>query len=490
MVTGGSIYFLSRPRRFGKSLLVSTLDALFSGQKDLFEGLFIYDKWDWSQQYPIIRIDWTLIGHSTPKEMKTGLCRYLHNIARRYKIELQERVAAPDCFNELITLLYEKTGKKVVVLIDEYDKPITGHLLDSHLKTIRTAVHDFYQVMKGADEYLRFIFLTGVSKFSGLSVFSALNNINDITLDWNYCSICGYTQDELENCFTGYIDTVAQYNNMGRSELLNKIKTWYNGYSWDGRTSVYNPFSTLLFLDKREFGNYWFRTGTPTFLIDILQSRNQIKPLLEYIETDSNAFDTYDPDSIGEIPLLFQTGYLTVKQKSTVQEQTTYTLGIPNMEVQVSFTKYLLNAYSKYPVEQLQPLIFKMQRQIYDGDTSALEQNLRMLLANIPNTLHIEKEAYYHSMFLLLMKMLGFDIHGEVLTNIGRIDAVWIQSGLTVIAEVKYHSQKDIDILLDEAITQILDRKYYEAYLDRKVRLLAIAFTGKEVKCRMENIND
>jgi hypothetical protein len=275
---------------------------------------------------------------------------------------------------------------------------------------------------------------------------------------------------------------------MNSNELLDAIKTWYNGYSWDGKTSVYNPFSTLLFFDKRELDNYWFYTGTPTFLIDMLKSRNQIKPLLEYIEADSSSFNTYDPDNIGEIPLLFQTGYLTIKQKTTVRAQTMYMLGIPNSEVQISFTKCLLNAYCNYPVEQLQPLIFNMQKQIYNGDTSILEQSLRILLAHIPNILHIEKEAYYHSLFLLLMKMLGFDIHGEILTNIGRIDAVWTQPGLTVVAEVKYHSQKDIDALLDEAMTQIRDRRYYEAYLDRKVRLLAIAFTGKEVTCKMENV--
>ncbi|MDR2026508.1 MAG: AAA family ATPase, partial [Prevotellaceae bacterium] len=175
MVTGGKIYFLSRPRRFGKSLLVSTLDALFSGQKDLFEGLYIYDKWDWSKQYPVIRIDWTVITHSTLEEMKSSLLGYLKGIARSYQVTLTLQ-SAPDCFRELIYALHEKTGKQAVILIDEYDKPVTSHLFDSHLDNIRRAIHDFYQVMKGADDHIKFIFLTGVSKFSGLSVFSALNN--------------------------------------------------------------------------------------------------------------------------------------------------------------------------------------------------------------------------------------------------------------------------------------------------------------------------
>jgi hypothetical protein len=488
MVSDGKIYFLSRPRRFGKSLLVSTLDTLFSGRKDLFEGLFIYDKWDWSQQYPVIRLDFGKFAFKTPVELKQSLTAFVKSTAGRYNLSLSEAPCSFQ-FGELIEKLYYATGQQVVVLVDEYDKPITDHLSDmATLTANRDILHDFYQVLKASDDYIQFIFLTGVSKFSGLSVFSALNNPNDITLHRKYASICGYTQEELEDYFTGYIDEVSARRNTGRRELLDNIRTWYNGYSWDGMTSVYNPFSTLLFFENGEFDNYWFRTGTPTFLIDILKSRNQIKPVLEPVEADSSSFDSYNPAGIGEISLLFQTGYLTVKHKSTIDIQPLYTLGIPNLEVRISFTKYLLNAYSNYPVEQIQPLLFHMKQQIHNGDVSGLEQNLRMLLAHIPNILHIDREAYWHSLFLLLMKLLGFDIRGEILTNTGRIDAVWQQSGLTVIAEIKYHSQKDVDSLLDEAMMQIRDRRYYEAYLDRRVMLLAIAFTGKDVKCRMEKV--
>ncbi|MDR1886389.1 MAG: ATP-binding protein, partial [Prevotellaceae bacterium] len=265
---------------------------------------------------------------------------------------------------------------------------------------------------------------------------------------------------------------------------------WYNGYSWDGKTSVYNPFSTLLFFSKKQFDNYWFRTGTPTFLVDILKNRNQISPVLKPVVTDSSVFDSYDPVNIGEIPLLFQTGYLTIKHKTLILGIAEYTLDVPNMEVKDSFLKYLLSAYSAYPVEQVQPLISNMKRQLFTGDASGLEQNLRMLLAHIPNILHIGREAYYQSLFLLLMKILGFDIRGEIMTNIGRIDAVWRQPGLTVIAEIKYHPKKNMDSLLDEAMSQIDDRKYHEMYLDGKIMLMAIAFTGKEVKCRMDEKKD
>jgi hypothetical protein len=221
----------------------------------------------------------------------------------------------------------------------------------------------------------------------------------------------------------------------------------------------------------------------------MLKNRNQLSPVLKPIKTGSSAFDSYDPSNIGEISLLFQTGYLTVKHKELLSGRPQYTLGIPNEEVKESFLEHLVNAYSNYPVEQMQPLIFNMQQQIHSGDTSGMEQNLRILLANIPYRLHVKNEAYYHSLFLLLMKLLGFDIQGEILTNTGRIDAVWRQPGLTVVAEIKYHSRKKIDGLLDEAMKQIRDRQYYEAYLDGKVMLMAIAFTERSVKCRIERIN-
>jgi hypothetical protein len=484
IITDGSVYFLSRPRRFGKSLLISTMEAIFKGKKELFEGLYIYDKWDWSQQFPVIRIDWTLIDHSTPEKMENSLTSYLKEIAQYQQIALASQ-SAPDCFRELIRALHNQTGQKVVVLIDEYDKPVTSHLFDSLLDVIRTAVHDFYQVMKGSDEHLHFIFLTGVSKFSGLSVFSALNNLDDITMDEQYASICGYTQEELENCFTEYIDDIALHIGKSREDLLALIKKWYNGYSWDGKTAVYNPFSTLLFFRKRCFGNYWFRTGTPTFLIDIIQRRNSTNAVLEPIVVNDDVFDGYNPPDIGEIPLLFQTGYLTVKQMELIDGIPFYTLGIPNSEVNKAFLAHLLRAYGKYPVEQVDQLRRIMERQINNCDETGFAESLETMIATVPYELHRTDEAYYHTMMLLWMRLLGFRIQGERPNNRGRADAVWEQPGLTVVAEIKYHTEKKLDVLLDEAMQQIHDRHYYNAYTGRVI-LLGIAFSGKETGCRME----
>jgi hypothetical protein len=490
LIATGKIYFLSRPRRFGKSLLVSTLDTLFRAQKELFEGLYIYDKWDWSQRYPVIRLDFSGLAYSNSDELTVSLNLFMEKTAENYQFSLSSAPLS-NRFSYLIESLHKATGQKVVVLIDEYDKPITDHLSNpATMKANQKILHDFYQVLKAADDHIRFVFMTGVSKFSGLSIFSALNSLNDITLDKKYASICGYTQEELEYNFSEYIDDVAQYLPMNREELLELIRARYKGYSWDGKTAVYNPFSSLLFFDNREFANYWFRTGTPTFLINMLKSRNQIAPVMQPIVAGANTFDSYDPANIDEIPLLFQTGYLTVKQRTLIGGVPEYTLDFPNLEVRDAFLNYLLSAYADYSVGQVQPLVHVLQRQVRNKDAAGFEQNLRILFAHIPYEIHVKSEAYYHSMFLLLMKMLGFDIQGQIQTNIGRIDAVWHQPELTVVAEIKYGAGKDTNTLLDEAMTQIRDRRHYEKYLDGEVLLLAVAFTGKEVKCGMEEVGE
>ncbi|MDR0734027.1 MAG: ATP-binding protein [Dysgonamonadaceae bacterium] len=487
MIMSGSVYFLSRPRRFGKSLLVSTLEALFKGKKALFKGLYIYDKWDWSQQYPVVRIDWTLIDHSTPEKMEISLMGYLEERAKNYQIILTKK-SVPDRFRELITVLHEKTGQKAVVLIDEYDKPITSHLFDSQLNAVRTAVHDFYQVLKGSDEHLQFIFLTGVSKFSGLSVFSALNQLDDITLHEQFASICGYTQEELETNFSDYIDDTAEHLDMTKDQLLDEIRYWYNGYTWDGKTSIYNPFSTLIFFSAQEFAGYWFATGTPTFLVEIIQRHNSANMILEPFIVNEDVFRGYNPPDMEEAPLLFQTGYLTVKRKERVHGIPRYTLDVPNSEVREAFSKSLLNVYGKYHGNRLNDLRWAMEQQINDCDEAGFAVSLEVMIATVPYELHRADEAYYHTMMLIWMRLLGFKIHGETPNNRGRADAVWEQPELTVIAEIKYHAEKKTDVLLQEAMTQIHERRYYNAYTG-KIILLGIAFSGKEVGCRMEELN-
>ncbi|MDR0394780.1 MAG: ATP-binding protein [Tannerella sp.] len=484
VIMSGKVYFLSRPRRFGKSLTISTMEAIFSGRKELFEGLLIYDKWDWTRKFPVIRIDWTLISHSTPEVMNVSLRGYLQDIAKSYNLSLTKETPS-DCFDELIRLLHQTTGEKVVVLIDEYDKPITSHLFDSYLNPIRIAVHDFYQVMKGADEHIRFFFLTGVSKFSGLSVFSALNNLYDISMHDRYAAMCGYTQDELENNFSEHIHKVAEKFGWTREKMLDVVRNWYDGYSWDAKTRVYNPYSTLLFLDSGNFSNYWFKTGTPTFLIELLQRRRREKIVLENVRIDESLTDGYDPQTLSEIPLFFQTGYLTIREIESTEYGMTYTLGVPNMEVNRSLLKQILFAYGNYPSDHVDQLREKVASSLRDCDEQGFADCLDTLVATVPNELKMNSEAHYHALVLIWLRFLGFEVHPEASGNFGRADAVWNQPGLTIVAELKHSKKEDAETLLNKAMTQIHEKKYYNPYTG-KILLLGVAFSGTEIRCKME----
>ena len=489
LVTTGRIYFLSRPRRFGKSMLISTLDALFSGRKELFEGLYIYDKWDWSKSHPVIRIDWTAIKHGTPEEIETDVSEFLRGVATVNGITLN-RSYASSRFGELITQLHLKTGQKVVVLIDEYDAPILDAMSKSsaELKAVQESLQDIYRILKATDEHLRFAFLTGVSKFAKLSIFSALNSMKDITIDARYAAICGYTQEELESCFSEHLDALTEKEGVTRENMLNRIRYWYNGYTWDGKTSVYNPYSTLLLFDVRVISNYWFASGTPTFLIEQLKKREQTDLVFEPFEASPKIFDSFDPAHIENIPLLFQTGYLTVKSIRPTEEEPEYTLGIPNREVFLSLSEYLLSAYSEYPLSGIAILKEKMSRQLRSLDAAGFAQSIRTMLENIPYNIQIGNEKYYHSLFLSWMLTMGFEAHGEATTGSGRIDAVLEQTDTVVVCELKYHAKTKTGALLRNAMKQIHDRRYYEKYLGKgkKIVLLALAFSGKDVGCKME----
>ena len=490
-LTSSNIVFLSRPRRFGKSLLISTIGELYKGNKSLFEGLYIYDKWDWTQQYPVLRIDWTIVKHGSKEEMEQSMSNFLKQQANFFEISLISEYAS-DCFAELITLLHRKKEKKVVVLIDEYDKPILDSIGKPEAAGVREFLQSFYVVLKGTDDHLKFVLLTGVTKVAKVSIFSVLNSTDDITMSDKYASICGYTQEELERDFSEHINDTATHVNMTRDGLLSKIRKMYDGYTWDGKTSVYNPFSTLMFFENKKFSNYWFETGTPTFLINRLKKRSLAKTVLDPVIVDLSAFNSYDPDALGDIPLLFQTGYLTIKDEKMTDGDAQYTLEVPNMEVRESLMKHLLSAFTQYPVELLGTLGKEMLQQILHCDEEGLANNLRKMLAGVPYTLQPEdhatedaSEARYHIIFQVWMTLLGFHIQSEKITSRGRIDAVLQQDGVAIVAELKYHATKKLDTLLDQAIAQIHEKRYYEPFLDRKIILLGLAFNGKDVCCRI-----
>jgi hypothetical protein len=500
LITTGRPFFLSRPRRFGKSLLVSTLEEIFKGNKALFEGLYIYDHWDWTVQHPVIRLDFGGRAYRAIDELKLSLTSFVESTANSYQLSLTE-CTLPDKFRELIEKLHQSTGQQVVVLIDEYDKPITDHLADPELAGMnRIILHDFYQILKAADEHLRFIFLTGVSKFSKVSIFSGLNNLRDITMSDDYASICGYTQAELKSSFDPYIEEFAQVKKSTKQEVIEEIKRWYDGYSWNGTTFVYNPFSTLLLFTEKVIKDYWFATGTPTFLVNLIKERNDVKVLLEPMQIPDSGFDSFDIQSIDPKILLFQTGYLTIKSvsQSRFSDTLTYTLGMPNEEVHRALMTHLVASFASYPVSDTVPMRDRMLEQLLEGNPLAFERSMQEMFARIPYQLHIPREAYYHSLLLLWLDLLGFDVQAEVSTDKGRIDAVWTWDERVVIAEIKYadNESKDTqqcvstDTLLEEALSQIRDRRYYERYTGnhRRIALLAIAFAGKEIACRMEEL--
>ncbi|MDR2708633.1 MAG: AAA family ATPase, partial [Elusimicrobiota bacterium] len=344
-------YFLSRPRRFGKSLLVSTFEALFENKKELFKGLYIYDKWQWGAEYPVIKIDFSNINVCSLELLIKDLTQILEKIANKpdNNIDLGQ-ASIEGKFANLIEGLYKKKKEKVVILIDEYDMAITENLSKSYeiQESIREVLRGFYRILKGCDAYIKFIFLTGVTKFSGLSLFSGLNNLNDITLDERYSAICGYTQDELETNFDQYIEALANKYGFSKKEILREIRTWYNGYTWDGKTAIYNPYSTLLLFNKLDFANYWYASGSPKFLIDYLQKNWSEELFFETIDVFEEELMSSEADGHVRIGLLFQTGYLTIKAitlmkgAGIISVRKIYTLASPNCEVGISLAQTIL----------------------------------------------------------------------------------------------------------------------------------------------------
>jgi hypothetical protein len=483
MIQDYNVVFLSRPRRFGKSLMISTLQALFEGKKELFNGLYAYNKWNWETTHPIIRIDWTVLPSNTPEKVEDGLVNYLKELAKKHKIKLQTN-SADGCFRELITELHEKYHQKVVILVDEYDKPVTDNISKENLEDFIRITHDFYQVMKGTDEHIRFIFLTGVSKLAGLSVFSALNNIKDISLRSEYAGICGYSQDELESNFSAYIGSISSEMSLSKVELLKQISYWYDGYSWDGKTFVHNPFSVLNFFDTKMFASHWFGTGTPRMLFEIIGKLKQPEVgdnTVKYASWDV-LNDGYDPQQPDETVTLFQTGYLTVK---SIDKNKYYELKFPNAEVEIAYSKSLLDHYDIFSKIELDELRHRMLVNIDNNESDQLA-NIFKHIVELPYQIKNIKEANYHSLLLVSLRALGFKIDGEIATEKGRIDAVMRLNGLIVVTEIKQSEKTKADTLLKTAMKQIHDRKYYEKYLG-KITLLAVAF-GKdgEVKCKME----
>lgn len=471
LIDSGKYYFLSRPRRFGKSLLMSTINEIFSGSKELFSGLWIENNWNWERKHPVIKMSFSNIGVKTIG-FKEAVLLALEDNANRLNITL-EATTIDLRFKELI----QKAGKKekVVILIDEYDKPIIDNLEDLPLaEKNRSLIKDLYSILKDADPYIRFLMLTGVSKFSKVSIFSDLNNLEDITLSDTMHDLLGITQTEIEENLKEEIKELAdKYKDI--PDILQEIRKWYNGYSWNGTNTVYNPFSLLNFFKSKQFHNFWFETGTPTFLIKQLQKRKVYD--FENAKVSANDLGNFNIENLLPVTLLFQTGYLTIKDYSYITRL--YTLGYPNMEVKASLTEYLLAAYNHTTPSESISLASVIFLALKDNDVDRVITAINTLMASIPYDLWKgATEFYYHTIVHLAFTLVGTYIQSEVHSAEGRCDAIAKTDTHIYVLEFK------LDRSADEALQQIKDKNYLAPYAtDKRIKVaIGINFSSESRK--------
>jgi len=447
--------FLSRPRRFGKSLFLDTLKEVFEGNKELFKGLYIYDKYDF-KKYPVIKISWSGNFQTLEKLEQTAIDIFNQN-QRRLGITCDNTKSPESCFRQLIELSYEKYKKPAVILIDEYDKPILD-VIDNveQAKQNREFLKGLYTIIKDSDEYVRFAFLTGVSRFSRVSIFSGLNNLVDISLNPKYAYICGFTHNDLTEQFKEYLQDVD----------LEQVKKWYNGYNFLGEEKVYNPFDILLFLDNnKEFDNYWFKSGTPTFLIKLLEKRNYNTLEFENLQVSSSILDSFDIENIEVETIMFQAGYLTIKKVIEIFGSKTFTLTFPNLEVRKSFNDYLLDYLTENKGKKEKTKLNLIQV-LLKADLDKLKDVLTSIYASIPYQLFIKKdiresENYYQVVLYMYLAGSGIEVIAEDNTDKGRIDLTAIVIDKVYIFEFKTGEKQ-------EPLNQIVEKKYFEKYLSYK----------------------
>jgi len=465
LINSSGYYFLSRPRRFGKSLFLDTLKDIFEGKKNLFKGLYIYDKWDWSITYPVIKISFGGGIIQSVDDLDDTILYLIDENQERLELKCNYRDSIKNCFLDIIHKAYQKYNQKVVILIDEYDKPILDNITDKKLsQDIRDRLKNIYSVIKESDQYIKFAFLTGVSKFSKVSLFSGLNNLEDISLDKRYATICGYTHNDIKSYFKERLDGVD----------LDELKRWYNGYNFLGE-GVYNPFDILLFFSKdKTYSNYWFETGNPAFLIEILREKNYYLPNLEDIVVNESDLSSFDIDDIKLETLLFQTGYLTIKEVQTIFNRKVFHLTYPNLEVRTALNetifKYLLSDNSI----QIMPILSAIQNR----DMKAFKRAIYQHFASLPYNSYVNNdiqnyEGYYANIIYSYLAGLGIEFIAEDTTNLGRIDLTIATPDMTqvYIIEFKVVDNKNQSA---KAIEQIKKNRYYEKYQDKAKEIIII----------------
>ena len=481
------MYFLSRPRRFGKSLTISTLKAVFEGKKELFKGLAIYDKpYDW-KRHPVIHLDMNGRDFGTLEKMEERFQQMLMEQAEINGVTLK-KTSSDTMFHELIKTLHDNIGD-VVILLDEYDKPILNNISKDDCNKFLDGLKVFYSVIKEKSGMLRFAFITGVSKFCHVSLFSDLNNLTDITMDARYATMFGYTQEELEANFSDRIEAVSQKLGMPKDELLPEIKAWYDGYRFHADCeSVYNPVSLAKFFDfGGEFGNYWFSTGTPSFLMELVKKTKFDFDNILSKPVSAMAFNAFEIDKLDPLTLLLQTGYLTIKSMVKKYNMPWYWLDFPNREVSFSFNTSLMNAYSRKSDNFVTNFCEELADSLVSGDVKRLRKTMEVFFAGISYEIHHKSESNFQNIFFALFRLLGYYIKAESHTNDGRIDAVAETDDYVFIFEFKLDDDSS-------ALSQIKEKKYYRQYeLSRKkVFLNGVTFdtaTGQIADWQTEEVN-
>lgn len=468
MIEEGSYYFLSRPRRFGKSLLLDTIKELFEANEPLFRGLAVHERWDWSVCYPVLRFSFGRKNYRRPQALEESLHQQLTQLEDDFQVK-RRFADAGSRFADLLEQVKTQTGSLLIILIDEYDKPILDALEEPDIaKTNRDFLRGFYATIKDFDANIRFGLLTGVSKFSKVSLFSGLNNLTDISLDEHYSTVCGYTDVDIDTVFA---PELADLNRQA-------IREWYNGYHWLGE-GVYNPFDILQLFRNRIFQNYWFETGTPTFLVERLIKRQIPTVQLDNLVSSSAMLSSFDVDHISTEALLFQTGYLTIKNHRRIGGQDYYTLGYPNKEVYQSLNQVLLSALVQNQEAQATQSI-RLYDLLLANDFAALKQLFHGFFASIPhqwyNKSDIQQyEGYYASVFYSYFAALGLNVVLEDSTNLGRIDMT-----LQFNQQVYIFEFKVVELMPEgKALQQIKDKGYADKYsaLEQPIYLIGVEFS-------------
>ena len=472
----GSQFFIARPRRFGKSLAVSTLKSLFEGRRELFAGLAIEPKWDWSKKWPVLHLDMGSMQARDVDEFREMLCDHLLDRSRELGVDGLSGSSPAVLFKRLIEGLAAKSDDgQMVLLVDEYDKPILGHLMKPEVTEFRDALKAFYSVVKTLESKQRFTFLTGVSKFSKVSIFSDLNNLKDWTMHPRTATMFGYTHDEVPRCFPGRIHELAEANGLTDEGALAKIIEWYDGYKFHPSSEpVINPVSLGCCFDRNEFANYWSETAMPTFLVDMLRSR----PLdFSCVDIEESELGNYEPTDPKSVTLLFQTGYLTIESFVQMGTSRRYTLKLPNLEVENSFLRDVVGAYTGRDTSLTSSFAFAAGKALYDHDVPKFLKSLKAFFSDIPYSLtDRQNEQMWQTICYVVLRSIGVNVNGEVQTHDGRMDMVVDLPNDIYIVEFK------LDRPAAEAMEQIRGKDYAGKYAlsGKRITLIGISFSSEK----------